>query len=126
MREIMHPRRQRVGLGNLASRGRGMREVEEADDRFFRGLSDELVPFEVPVARLHNEPGQLPWFELDEARERLIQFAHRFGSYDWSHDPRQDEQARALATGMVDEPVQGDYEFLWHCLFAVVRADRFQ
>jgi hypothetical protein len=30
-----------------------------------------------------------------------------------------------LRSGDPDDPVEGDDEFLWHCLFAVVRADRF-
>jgi hypothetical protein len=102
--------------------------VLEADEAFFRGDSDELAPFGLPVAKLHAEPGQLPWFELDEAGQRLIVFAHRFGSYDWTNDPRRDQQEsllRALAVGKFDDAVEGDYEFLWHCLLAVIRADRF-
>jgi hypothetical protein len=101
--------------------------VDDPDDRFFRGESHELAPFKLPVATLHDEPGQFPWWRLD-AGHRLVRFAHRFGSYDWSSDPRQPEQARLLRTldvGEPDGPVDGDDEFLWHSLFAVVRADRF-
>jgi hypothetical protein len=102
--------------------------VLEADEAFFRGDSDQLGPFALPVAELHADSGHLPWFKLDDAGQRLIAFAHRFGSYDWTNDPRRDQQEsllRALAVGALDDPVDGDYEFLWHCLFAVVRADRF-
>jgi hypothetical protein len=77
---------------------------------------------------LREEPGQFPWWSRDAAGDRLVRFAHRFGSYDWSGDPRQPEQERLLETlksGESDDPVDGSYEFLWHCLFAVVRADRF-
>jgi len=85
-------------------------------------------PFQIPVATCHEEAGQFPWWSLDEAGERLVQFAYRFGSYDWSSDPRQGKQQaflQELSRGSYDEPVDGDDEFLWHCLFAVVRADRF-
>jgi hypothetical protein len=102
--------------------------VLEADDRFFRGASDDLAPFVLPVANLHSEAGPFSWFELDESGQRLIQFAHRFGSYDWTEDPRHTEQEallRDLADGKADDPVEGEYEFLCQCLFAVVRADRF-
>jgi hypothetical protein len=33
---------------------------------------------------------------------------------------------RALASSKGDDPVEGDDEFLWHCLYAIVRADRFE
>ena len=57
-----------------------------------------LALVEVPVATLHDEPGQFPWWSIDAAGERLVRFAHRFGSYDWSSDPRQSEQERLLET----------------------------
>ncbi len=91
-------------------------------------ISNELAPFELPVGSLHSEPGQLPWRSLDEAGHRLLRFAHRFGSYDWSNDPRQDEQLKllqSLGSGKSDDPRYGHDEYLWHCPFAVVRADRF-
>ena len=102
--------------------------LDDPDEPFFQGLSDELAPFDLPVATLHAKPGEFPWWSLDAAGDRLVQFAHRFGSYDWSNDPRQQEQLvflQSLATGGADDPVGGDDEVLWHALFAVVRADRF-
>jgi hypothetical protein len=103
-------------------------QLDDPDERFFRGQSHELAPFELPVATLHDEPGQFPWWRLDDAGHRLVRFAHRFGSYDWSNDPRQPERARLLRmldSGEPDDPVDGDDEFVWQCLFAVVRANRF-
>ena len=103
-------------------------QSEDSDDGFFRGESHELAPFQLPVATLHEAPTQFPWWSLDAAGDRLVRFAHRFGSYDWSSDPRQPEQQRLLETlksGESDDPVGGSYESLWHCLFGVVRADRF-
>jgi hypothetical protein len=108
--------------------GMNQADVEDADGRFFRGVSNELAPFKLPVARPHEEPGQFPWWELDEAGLRLIRFAHRFGSYDWMADPDRGEQVallRALASGQADDPVEGDYDLLWKTLFAVAREDRF-
>lgn len=101
---------------------------QDPDDSFFSGASNELAPFELPIATFHSEPGQFPWWELDQAGKRLTAFAHRFGSYDWADDPDQPTQAvllSRLATGKPHDPVEGEDEFLWHCLFAVVRADRF-
>ena len=57
-----------------------------------------LALVEVPVATLHDEPGQFPWWSIDAAGERLLRFAHRFGSYDWSSESRQSEQERLLET----------------------------
>ena len=102
--------------------------TQDRDDRFFSGVSNELAPFELPVATCHSESGQFPWWDIDEAGHRLIRFAHCFGTYAWSDDPEQPKQAvllKELATGTPEDPVEGDDEFLWHCLFAVVRADRF-
>src|SRR5207244_11720187 len=110
--------------------GLAMRMCSESDpdESFFRGLVDTLAPFELPVATFHSRPGQFPWYELDHAGRRLGEFGHRFGSYAWTNDPRQEEQEkllRELDSGRPDDPVAGDYEFLWHCLYAVVRAERF-
>jgi hypothetical protein len=103
-------------------------DPDDPDEKFFRGVTDDLPPFTVPVVTAHEEEGQFPWWSLDEAGGRLVRFAHRFGSYDWSNDadqPKQQQLLETLAYGESDDPVDGDYEPLWHCLFAVVRADRF-
>src|SRR5579871_1101267 len=102
--------------------------MQVTDEAFFQRNSDWLEPFVVPAATWHASEGEFPWCELDANGERLIQFAHRFGSYDWTADPRQPEQEallQALASGGAEEEVDQDFEFLWHTLFAVVRADRF-
>jgi hypothetical protein len=102
--------------------------TQDSDERFFRRVSNELAPFELPVATLHTEPGHFPWWDVDESGQRLIRFAHHFGEYDWPNDPEQPKQAvllQQVATCTPEEPVEGDDEFLWHTLFAVVRADRF-
>jgi len=102
--------------------------MEDADERFFSGLSDELAPFTLPVARLHASREQFPWWELDEAGLRLIRFAHRFGSYDWMADPDRDKQQellQELSSGQSDDGVDGAYEFLWKTLFAAAREDHF-
>jgi hypothetical protein len=101
---------------------------DDPDEKFFRGLSNEFPPFTLPLATLHEDEGRFPWWSLGDPGERIVRFAHRFGSYDWSTDPEQPEQEQllqALASGQPDDPVDGDEEFLWHCLFAVVRANRF-
>jgi len=102
--------------------------MRQADDDFFLGKSDELAPFIVPAITWHTPTAGFPWCELDENGERLIAFAHHFGSYDWNTDPRYEEQEallEQLASGHAEDGVNGDFEFLWHTLFAVVRADRF-
>jgi hypothetical protein len=63
--------------------------THDHDDRFFSGVSNELALFELPVATFHTEPGQFPWWDMDESGHRLIHFAHRFGAYDWSNDAEQ-------------------------------------
>ena len=108
----------------------------EADQRFMDGDSDELAPFVEPVVtwrggdRLEDGSITMPRCQFDEAGYRLIDFAHH-GSYAWVHDPKREEQRALLERldsgppGPADDPVDGDTEDLWHCLFAVVRADRF-
>jgi hypothetical protein len=102
--------------------------MQSSDDAFFDGTSDWLEPFVVPVATWQKLKGSLPWCELDASGERLIRFAMRFGSYDWNNDPRQPEQVallQSLSSGDAEAEVHGEFELLWHTLFAVVRAERF-
>ena len=105
----------------------------EADQLFMDGASDELAPFAVPAAtwrggdRLEDGSITMPWCELDAAGDRLVAFAYH-GSYEWVDDPKREEQRallERLSTGAADDPVEGDTDDLWRCLFAVVRADRF-
>jgi hypothetical protein len=103
-------------------------DPDDPDEKFFRGVSNDLPAFTVPVTSEHEEEGRFPWWSLDDAGDRLVRFAHRFGSYDWSSDPDQPKQQQllvSLASGEPDDAVDGHNEFLWHCLVAVVRADRF-
>ena len=55
---------------------------------FLRGEIDGFLEFAPIGPVLHREPGNLlqGWYEVGEYGGRLIRFAHRFGSYDWSHD----------------------------------------
>jgi hypothetical protein len=95
---------------------------------------DEIIaPFAVPAAtvrggqRLGDGAIQMPWYEYDEAGERLITFAHH-GAYRWTDDPEREQQVallESLRTGDPEDPVSGENELLWHCLFAVVRSERF-
>ncbi|MGZ6564590.1 MAG: hypothetical protein ACXVH3_28555 [Solirubrobacteraceae bacterium] len=69
----------------------------------------------------------MPWYEYDEAGERLIRFA-RHGAYDWMTDrgrAQQEALVASLRSGEADDPVSGETEILWRCLFAVVRSERF-
>jgi hypothetical protein len=103
-------------------------DMQGSDDAFFDDTSDWLEPFVVPVATWQTLQGSLPWCELDASGDRLIRFAQRFGSYEWTNDARQPEQVallQTLASGDAEAEVNADFELLWHTLFAVVRADRF-
>jgi hypothetical protein len=98
------------------------------DERFLRGEIDDLPAFEAIRPILHVEPGVFPWHDLGDAGTRLIQFAHRFGSFDWSHDPDHEKVSALLATagaGTPDKPLLEPFDSLWRTLFATVRADRF-
>jgi hypothetical protein len=70
---------------------------------------------------------QMPWYEYDEAGKQLMRFA-RHGAYQWTDDPEREQQVallESLRIGDSEDPVSGETELLWHCLFAVVRSERF-
>jgi Family of unknown function (DUF6508) len=105
----------------------------DADDRFMSEMSDDIAAFAVPSTtwkggqRLDDGSIQMPWCEYDEAGERLMKFAYH-GAYDWAHDPKRADQnamLESLTTGAPDDSVHGETDELWHCLFAVVRSERF-
>jgi hypothetical protein len=108
-----------------------MDEASDPDiDAFFKGEADDFPEFSPVIAVLHSEPENLlqGWYDLGESGARLIRFAHRFGSYDWNHDPNHDEQMRSLErynSGEPSGPIHESFELLWRRLFAAVRQDRF-
>jgi 5-methylcytosine-specific restriction enzyme subunit McrC len=98
-----------------------------------RSLRQETEPpFTVPTAewrggRQSDGTIQMPWVKYDDAIRPLSEFAYRF-AYPYVDDPAFPEYERvllSLAAGAGDEPVEGETEFLGHCLFAAVRSDRF-
>jgi hypothetical protein len=95
----------------------------------------ELPPtFAVPRERFHAPPGEMPFWETDDAGRRLRRFAQALSEsgepgagYDWASDP---ERAAHLALlevasgGWPDDGVEGDEGLLVRTLVAVWRSER--
>jgi len=98
-------------------------------DAFSRGEADTFPEFAPIRPVLHQAAAnEFPWYELGNSGGRLIRFAHRFGTYDWSHDPNHREKMRLLESYNVAEPaapIPMPFDVLWRWLFAAVREDRF-
>jgi hypothetical protein len=98
-------------------------------DAFTRGEADTFPEFAPIRPVLHQgAANELPWYELGDSGGRLIRFAHRFGTYDWSHDPEHGEKTRLLErynSAESGDPIRMSFDVLWRWLFAAVREDRF-
>jgi hypothetical protein len=98
-------------------------------DAFIRGEADTFPEFASIRPVLHQgAANEFPWYELGDSGGRLIRFAHRFGTFDWSHDPNHPEKMRLLErynSAKPGDPIPMPFEVLWRWLFAAVREDRF-
>lgn len=100
----------------------------DLDEQFLRGDAQLISAFGPIRPTLDTRPGDLGWWELGDEGIRIIQFAHKFGSYDWNNDPRQEKQLdplKAVNMGEPTDPVPEPFDVLWRTLFVAVRADRF-
>lgn len=98
-------------------------------DAFIRGDVDTFPEF-APIRPVlhHGAANEFPWYELGNSGDRLIRFAHRFGTYDWNHDPSHPERMRLLERYNLAEPadpIPMPFDVLWRWLLAAVREDRF-
>jgi hypothetical protein len=98
-------------------------------DAFIRGEADTFPEF-APIRPVlhHGAANAFPSYELGNSGARLIRFAHRFGTYDWNHDPNHPEKMRLLErynSAEPADPIPMPFDVLWRWLFAAVREDRF-
>lgn len=105
------------------------------DARFIAGLANDIPPFTLPLGTWAPVPerasgGLLQWpmFLLNESGNRLCAFSEH------AHLARmkapclgaQTRLLEQLATGGPEDPVEGNTDEIWRCLFAVVRSERFE